>query len=267
MIVDGKAMAAELLAVIKNEVSHLPAAPHLTVVTSAPSFATQKYVALKKRRAEEVGIEVNLIELPASVTTEEVCTVLDRIAMQTDGVIVQLPLPSAVDVDTVLSHIPSSIDVDGMHYAVTGSGHLPPVVAAVAELSRRYDVLFAGQQVVVIGHGRLVGQPAAVWAANQGAQVTVLTEATPDYYERLAIADIIISGAGVPHIIKLEHIKDGAVCFDAGTSEMSGMLQGDIDPTCNEKASLLTPVPGGIGPMTVALLLMNVLLAAKGRAQ
>ncbi len=264
MIVDGKALASLQFAALKNEITHASHAPHLTVITAAPSFATQKYVALKREQARAVGIAVNVIDLAETATTDDMVAIIARVAMQTDGIIVQLPLPQQLNVDTILSAIPASLDVDGMQYAETGSGFFPPVVAAIAEIAARHDVLLAGQRVVVVGHGRLVGQPAAVWARNQGAQVTVITEDTQDQRAVLQSADIIISGAGVPGLITPPDIRDGVALFDAGTSEVGGELRGDADPACAAKASLFTPVPGGIGPLTVAALLHNVVVAAHG---
>ncbi len=261
MIIDGKAIAEEIFATLKNEITHHTHAPHLTVITCAPAFATQKYIGLKKRKAAEVGIEVNVIELPSSALTEDLVTVVQRVSMQTDGIIVQLPLPAHIDTEKVLASIPADLDVDGMQYATTGTGYVPPVVAAIAELVERHDMFLVGQQVVVVGQGRLVGLPAARWAANQGAVVTVLTKESTDQAEVIKNANILILGTGVAGLIQPSMIKDGVVIFDAGTSEEDGEITGDADPACAAKATLFTPVPGGIGPLTVAALLRNVVLA------
>jgi methylenetetrahydrofolate dehydrogenase (NADP+)/methenyltetrahydrofolate cyclohydrolase len=262
MVVDGKAIASEILAALKNEVTHASHAPHFTVITCAPAFATQKYISIKKQKAAEVGIGVDVIELSEVATTDEVVQVIHRVSMQTDGLIVQLPLPAHIDTEVVLAALAPTIDVDGMHYAATGIGYLPPVVAAMAEIAIRYDVLLAGQSVVIVGNGRLVGQPAAAWARNQGASVTVLDKDTPNRAASIAAADIIILGAGVSGLVTPDMVREGVVIFDAGTSEEGGELRGDADPACAEKASLYTPVPGGIGPLTVALLLRNVVIAS-----
>ncbi len=261
MIINGKAIAGEILQGLKNELSHQPVQPHLTIITAAPSFASQRYITLKKRRASEVGIGVSIIELPATVTTADVQAVVARAAMQTDGIIVQLPLPALVDVEIVVQAIPEHYDVDGMRYHETKTGHLPPVVAAIGELAERADILLAGQAVVVVGHGRLVGEPIAIWARSQGASVSVVTEDTDDAAEQIASADILILGAGQPGMVTPDMIRDGVVIFDAGTSEVDGQLAGDADPACSQKAALFTPVPGGIGPLTVAMLLKNVVEA------
>ncbi len=262
MIIDGNALAEEMYAELKNEVTHLSHAPHLTVITCAPAFATEKYIGLKKRKASEVGIQVEVIELEETTTTEDIVTVVQRVQLQTDGIIVQLPLPAHIDTETVLAAIPAVLDVDGMHYASTGNGYLPPVIGAIAELINRHDMLLAGQEVVIVGQGRLVGLPAARYASNQGAIVTILTKESGSQPEVIKNAQVLILGTGVAGLITPDMVQDGVVIFDAGTAEEDGELAGDADPACADKAALFTPVPGGIGPLTVAALLRNVVSAA-----
>jgi 5,10-methylene-tetrahydrofolate dehydrogenase/methenyl tetrahydrofolate cyclohydrolase len=264
MIVDGRTIAKDLYREIANRVTHLSQAPHLTVFTCAPNFETQKYLTLKKRKATEVGIGINIIELPEVLTTPEVVQSVHHACMQTDGIIVQLPLPAHIDTKAVLAAIPLKYDVDGMHYDGTAVSFMSPVVGAISEIAQRHDVLFASQKVVVVGHGKLVGSPAALWARGQGAHVTILTADSSDSESTAAIAhaDILILGAGVPGLIKPDMIKEGVVIFDAGTSEEGGELKGDAHQDCVGKASLITPVPGGIGPVTVATLLCNVVEAS-----
>lgn len=263
MIVDGKAIAKGLYREIANQVTHVPQMPHLTVFTCAPNFETQKYLMLKKKKAAEVGIGVNIIELPETLTTQEVVQSIAHACMQTDGIIVQLPLPEHMDTEAVLAAIPPQYDVDGMHYDGTADTFMSPVVAAIAEISQAHDVLFASQKVVVVGHGKLVGAPSAVWARSQGAQVTVLTADSENSQEIIVAADILILGAGVPGLIQPDMIKEGVIIFDAGTSEDGGELKGDAHSDCANKASLMTPVPGGIGPITIAVLLRNVVTAMR----
>lgn len=259
MLVDGKAIAQEVLETVATSVAAGSSVPKLAIVTCAPNFETGKYLELKKRRAKEVGINATVIELMEDCTTEECIKTLEVAVDQSDGVVVQLPLPDHIDTDQVLARIPASHDVDGIHY--DGEyGALPPVVGAIAQIAQRHEVSLGGKQVVVIGAGRLVGTPALLWAHEQGATVTLLTKETDEGESTtaLATADIIISGAGVPGLITKDKIKDGVVIFDAGTSEDGGTLVGDADPNVAEVASLLTPVPGGIGPVTIACLLHNL---------
>ena len=227
ILVDGKALAANLLAEVKASVSTLTAAPHLVVITCAPNFETQKYLALKKAKA--------------------------------DGIIVQLPLPAHIDTAAVLAAVPASHDVDAFKYQTGETTVLPPVVGAIDEIAKQHQVQFENKQVVIFGAGRLVGAPAARYATLRGAKVTVLTEDSTDSVEAVLAADIIILGVGKPNLLTLDMVKEGVVVFDAGASEDGGLLVGDADPTVASKASLFTPVPGGIGPMTIALLFRNLL--------
>lgn len=265
MIVDGRSIAADILAEVKNTVTHLEVQPHLTVFTCAPNFETKKYLNLKRRKAQEAGVGINVIELPESVSTEEARISVMHSLMQTDGVIVQLPFPSHIDIDSILKNIPASYDVDALSYDGTGQV-LPPVVGAIDEIAKRNDILVATQKVVVVGEGRLVGAPAKIWAEKQGGQVTVLNKESEGAAVKIKEADILILGAGVAGLVKKDMVKEGVIIFDAGTSEDGGELRGDADPSCADVASLFTPVPGGIGPITVAVLLKNlVTLSAKGQ--
>lgn len=262
MIVNGKAIAALIYKEVENQISHMRSKPHLTVFTCAPNFETQKYLALKRKKAAQVGIGMSVIEFPKTITTQEAVASIMHAHIQSDGIIVQLPFPAHIDVDALLRAIPKGCDVDAIHYDGTDDRILPPVVGAIKEIADRYDVLFAAQQVAVVGKGRLVGAPAAIWCMKQGAQVTVLTKESPDAERVLQQSGILILGAGQPNLIKPEMIRDGAIIFDAGTSEDGGVLRGDADPACAEKAALFTPVPGGIGPITIAVLLRNLVSLA-----
>ncbi len=262
MIVNGTALAENVYAALARTVAQMERSPHLTVITCAPSFATEKYIGLKRRKAADVGIRVNVIELPETLTTSDMVAVVMRAAPHTDGIIVQLPLPAHIETDAVLAAIPPALDVDGMQYGMRGEGHLPPVVAAMEEIVVHERLSLIGASVVVVGHGRLVGQPAAVWAVAKGGVVTVLDKDSTNQAAAIAAADVLILGTGVAGLITPAMIKEGVVIFDAGTSEVGGELRGDADPGCAAKAALLTPVPGGIGPLTVAALLRNVVHAA-----
>lgn len=264
MIVDGRTIADDVIREVKNMVTHQDGVPHLTVFTCAPNFETQKFLALKKRRATEAGIAVNVVEFPEQATTEEIVGSVCTAPMQTDGVIIQLPFPAHIAIDEVLACVPPHLDVDVLSYHGALDDVLPPVVGAIREIARRHHVPFQGARVVVVGNGRLVGRPAAAWAAAMGARVDVVTVETSNEAANtlLAAADILILGAGIPHHITPDRVRRGAVIFDAGTSESSGVLAGDADPSCADVASLMTPVPGGIGPVTVAVLLRNLVLLA-----
>jgi methylenetetrahydrofolate dehydrogenase (NADP+)/methenyltetrahydrofolate cyclohydrolase len=257
MIVDGKAIATQILAEVKETVLSQKKTPRLTAITCAPNFETKKYLEMKRAKAAAVGIALTVVELPETVTEVEAIACVETAEKNADGIVVQLPFPAHINRKRVLQAIPVEKDPDGFQYGQHPDAGLSPVVGAIDEISARYDVSWAGKQVVVLGEGVLVGAPAAHYARSKGAVVTVLTKETFSS-EVLQSADIIISGVGQPHFIKPAMVKDGVVIFDAGTSEEGGVLAGDVDPAVASKASLLTPVPGGIGPITIAYLLRNL---------
>lgn len=266
MIIDGRAIAKEILDEVAVSTARFSDASRLTIITCTPNFETQKYLALKKRKASEVGICINVIELLVDSTTEEAVKTIQVAAEQSDGIVVQQPLPEHFDTDKVLASVPMSHDVDAIHYSGEGDV-LPPVVGAIAEISARHGILFKEKKVTIIGAGRLVGAPALLWVNEQSSCIKMVTSETPDVESVQAIsdADIIISGAGVPGLITEDKIKMGVVIFDAGTTEDGGTLAGDVDPACADKAALFTPVPGGIGPITIACLLKNLILLRQHR--
>jgi len=273
MLIDGRIIATELLRSVAEEIELRERRPHLSVPTCAPTFETQKFLGIKKRAAEAANIALSVVEFPESVSTREVVTSIEAAATRSDGIVVQLPFPQHVDREEIIRAVPPTHDVDAFNMteveiAAAGSAGtpipvLPPVVGAIAEIARAHEVVFKGKQVVVVGAGKLVGAPAAVWARAMGGEVIVATNETEDLRELTKQADILILGAGSAGLITPDMIKDGIVIFDAGTSEAAGELRGDADRACAEKASLMTPVPGGIGPITVAVLLRNLAILSR----
>ncbi len=261
MIIDGRALACAIVSDLRKETAAMAGLPLLTVFTCAPNFETKKFLDLKTKRAAEAGISVSVIELPPNVTLAQVNTAINQSRTISDGIIIQFPFPHLTTKD-LIDLLPTELDVDVTNYDGQAEGLLPPVVGAIAEISQAHTIDWAGKSVVVVGNGRLVGAPAAAYAATRGATVTVVTKDS----NNLSVthdADIIILGAGSPGLLTPEMVKDGAVVFDAGTSEEGGMLVGDAHPLVATKAGLFTPVPGGIGPLTIAILLKNVLYLAK----
>jgi len=263
MIVDGRAIATAVFNRLQADIANLSRNPRLTVFTCAPNKATQKYLSLKKRKANDLGIVMEVVEFPATVSTGDVIERIKSYTNDTDGIVVQLPFPSHINREELLANLPASLDIDKLNYDGSDDTILPPVVGAIAEISHTYQVEWANKNVVVIGKGLLVGKPACLWAKNQGAKVVVIEKNTEDADQLIKSADIIISGAGVAGLITPEKITEGVVIFDAGTSEDGGELKGDADPDCALKASLFTPVPGGIGPITIAMLLSNLVKSSK----
>jgi len=262
MLVNGQALAQKIYDEVTTAVTGQKTPPRLTIITSPLNQATKQYLALKKRQATRVGVAVSVEKFPSSVSTNELKAAVTKAATRANGIIVQLPLPKTVDVEAVLRAIPLTHDVDGMHYNGTTATFMSPVVAALLVICQAHGVSLTNQSVVVVGNGRLVGAPAALWAKNQGANVTVLTRASASDTTRvaLAVADILILGAGQAGFVKPEMVKHGVIIFDAGTSEEAGEVRGDADSACAQKASLITPVPGGLGPLPLVCLLKNLVL-------
>ncbi len=271
MIIDGKTLAADVLARIREEAAELPRAPKLRVVMAGMHPAIESFARIKERRAREAGIDFSIQRFPDDVSTDMLVAAVKE--GDEDALIVQLPLPAQVDTDAVLAAIPPEKDADVLspeayaRFEANAPGALvPPVAFAVREVLATHAVSLSGTRAVVVGRGRLVGKPVATWLAREDAQVEVVSRESGGLAEALKDADIVVSGAGVPKLITPDIIKPGVVLIDAGTSESSGVIVGDVDPACAEKAALLTPVPGGIGPLTVAGLLANTLALAR-RAQ
>ena len=264
MIVDGKKIAEDVYTALRTRIAGFSRVPKLSIITIAPNFETQKYLALKKKKASDIGIDTEVVELAVSCTTEEVIGAVQQVLPQCDGVVVQLPLPSHIDTTRVVRTIPPSHDVDALNIHTIKT--LSPVVAACKEILSYHHISVEGKHVTILGSGKLVGIPAYQWFVTQGAHVSVVTKETADIPFYTKNADIIVCGAGVPKILMPDMIKEGVVILDAGTSEDGGMLVGDADPLCADKALLMTPVPGGIGPLTIAMLLKNVVDCASRTA-
>jgi methylenetetrahydrofolate dehydrogenase (NADP+)/methenyltetrahydrofolate cyclohydrolase len=257
MIIDGRMISADILEQVHADVSGVCVVRAITV---SPTPATVSYLTIKKRAAVLAGMELEVVELSADVSNEEVIAAIH--APGADAVIVQLPLPSSLDEMKILESIPIDKDADVLSPATRAAGALiPPVASAVDEILLRANVNPEGKRTVIIGTGRLVGEPVAAHLAARGALVSTydLTTFTPSV---LRDAEIIISGAGAPHIVTPEMLTQGVVLIDAGTTEQKtehgSALVGDIDPACEMLASVYTPVPGGVGPITVACLFRNV---------
>ena len=263
MIVNGKAIAEEILASVSVHVDQIAQRLVVRAIVIQPSAATESYLRIKQKRALEAGMDFELIRMENDATEADI---LHKIALPgASSIIVQLPLPPNMNTARILDSIPLSQDADVLslqayerfQQGVDGA-LLPPVVGAVKEIFERSNTLVKNKKAIVVGRGRLVGEPVALWLRQQGAEVTILTKEDGDLHQLLQ-AEIIISGAGQGSLIKPEHLTPGVVLIDAGTSESGGAIVGDADPTCAEIASVFTPVPGGVGPIAVACLFKNVL--------
>lgn len=266
MIINGQTIKDELALEMKETLSNASAKLTLGIVYVGDHPVIDRFVAIKKRFADSIGVNVKMIKLDELTAQSDVINQIESLSKETDGLIVQLPLPPHLTGGAVLAAIPESHDVDMLSESTRAaylSGEekmLPPVVGAIAEIITRFGLDLSGKKIAVIGQGELVGRPVLVWLRQKGYQPTVFTKEDMKNSNALSDMDVIISGAGNSGIIKPEMIKGGAIIIDAGTSEVEGALKGDADPECASKCSLFTPVPGGVGPVTVAMLFKNLLI-------
>jgi methylenetetrahydrofolate dehydrogenase (NADP+)/methenyltetrahydrofolate cyclohydrolase len=265
MIIDGRAVAKEILLNVKERASAFAKPPHIIAVVTSDTPATRSYLSIKEKRAVDAGCVLEVLSLPEDTSTSTLCsTILSEVVPKADAIIVQLPLPEGLDTQQVCDTIPLVKDADILSsaaravFAHAPESLVPPVVGAVRAILEQGSIAVAGKKIAVLGAGFLVGAPVATWCTKQGGQVTIVTKESGDLAGALKDADIIVSGMGVPHLITPSIIKEGVVLIDAGTSESGGAIVGDADPACAEKCTLFTPVPGGVGPIAVALLFENV---------
>ena len=251
MLFDGRKRAQEIQEELKEKCS----AGELVVVAVEPDAASMSYMRIKERVGEKVGVSVRV----DAVSATDVASHVEKLAIDDSvaGIVVQLPLPDGVDTEAVLSAIPSDKDPDALSPNPMVAS---PVARAVMDIIAASDVDLIAAQVVVIGRGKLVGRPVANLLYALGVHLTIVDEETiPSEFEKiLGDADVIVSGAGVPGLIQPHMIKEGVVLIDAGTSESNGKIVGDADPACEAITSLMTPVPGGVGPLAVTMLFANL---------
>ncbi|MBU6323794.1 MAG: bifunctional 5,10-methylenetetrahydrofolate dehydrogenase/5,10-methenyltetrahydrofolate cyclohydrolase [Patescibacteria group bacterium] len=264
MIVDGRALASEILADVARRAKALRRAPVVRALVIAPSPATESYLKIKKARAQEAGMTLEEVVLPDTATTEDAVAALR--APGADAVIAQLPLPEHIDTTAVLDAIPRAKDADVLSRAaraVFEAGEdgalMPPVAAAVMHVLAHAGVPVSGKRAAVIGAGWLVGGPVIISLRNAGALVTVVTKEEGSLEGALRDADIVVSGTGVAGLIRPELLKKGVALIDAGTAGLGAKVVGDALPACADVASVFTPVPGGVGPVAVACLYENAI--------
>ncbi len=267
-IIDGKGIAAEIRGDLKKQVAELTAqgkTPGLEVILVGDDPASTVYVRNKERACKEVGINSTVHRLPAETTREELLGLIEKLNddATVHGILVQLPLPSHLDEDEVINAISPKKDVDGFHPINAGKlligdddAFVACTPAGVLELVKRTGVPIKGQNVVIVGRSNIVGKPAAVLFLREHATVTVCHSRTKDVAEECRRADILIAAVGRPEMIKKDWVKPGAVVIDVGINRVDGKLVGDVDfENVKEVAGAITPVPGGVGPMTIAMLL------------
>ncbi|GGB85197.1 bifunctional protein FolD [Marinobacterium zhoushanense] len=276
-LIDGKAVAAELRKEIAEKVKQrlergLPA-PGLAVVLVGEDPASQVYVGSKVKACEEVGYLSRSYRMGMETTQSDLLTLIDSLNADTEihGILVQLPLPKQIDVQAVIERIDPSKDVDGFHPYNLGrlAGKAPTLRPCTPygcmRLLDAYGIDPMGKKAVVIGASNIVGRPVALELLMERATVTICHSKTQDLPAELAQADIVIAAVGIPHFVKSEWLKPGAVVIDVGINRLdTGKLVGDVEfDAAREKVAAITPVPGGVGPMTIACLLQNTLEACE----
>ena len=279
VLLDGKILSAKIKEEVKVEVTQIVKekniTPGLAVILVGNDAASATYVASKAKACKDAGIYSVVHEMPESITQEEL---LDTINMMNnnpklDGILVQLPLPKHIDTTTVLEAINPLKDVDGFHPYNVGrmvsnlDSFLPATPFGVMRMFEEHNIELSGKDVVVIGSSDIVGKPMASLLINRKATVTVCNSRTKDLKSHTSKADIVIIAVGVPYLLKEDMVKDGAIVIDVGINRLdTGKLVGDADfEGLKNKCSFLTPVPGGVGPMTIAMLLKNTIKASKLR--
>jgi methylenetetrahydrofolate dehydrogenase (NADP+)/methenyltetrahydrofolate cyclohydrolase len=260
MIINGKQIANELVDTLMSERASLPPKLTLGVLMGDEDAASASFVKIKERVADKLQVVVVRETVSAGATTAHALRSLERLSTHCTGVILQLPLPPHIDLAALLAALPAEKDVDAIGEKRTVVR--APVAEAISEILSRHHIAAAGKKAVVVGAGKLVGAPAAELLRDLGADVVVITRNEGSLLE-LKDADIVVLGAGDPGFVRPDMLKEGVVLIDAGTSESSGKLAGDATPDCAKIASIFTPVPGGVGPIAVAMIFKNLFVLAR----
>ena len=274
-LIDGKAVAAQIQEELAVEAADLRARgvhPGLAVVLVGDDPASQTYVRNKLRTAERLGIHSRDHLLPASTPQAEIMELVARLNADPSvhGILVQSPLPAPLDERAVMNAIDPRKDVDGLHpynsgaLLVSGTPMPPCTPSGVMELLRRAGVELSGKEAVVVGRSDLVGKPVAVMLLHQNTPVTLCHSRTRDLPAVCRRADVLVVAVGRPRMVTEEYVKEGAVVIDVGINRVDGKLVGDVDfEPVSARAAAITPVPGGVGPMTITMLMKNTLTAAR----
>jgi len=267
IIIDGKKLSDKILDDLKQRIDKSELKLKLAVIMVGEDLVSEIYIKQKKKACEYVGIDFDLFKFPSEISVADLKSKIQKIAWNPEvaGVVIQLPLPEKFRAQDFLNLIPLEKDVDvlsenGIAKFYSGNSVVfPPTVCAISQLLEKRKISLKGKDIVVIGAGRLIGLPLTLWLLRESATVSVLNSFTKDIESFCKKADIIISGAGKQNLITGKMVKEGVVIIDAGSSSEAGKTKGDIDfESVSKKASYITPVPGGVGPMTVACLLKNI---------
>jgi len=267
LCVSGTLIAETIKEDLKNKVSELVRTPRLGIIYIGSDSVIDNFIRYKETFGKDIGVAVETHQFDELIETEEVVSFIRENNNKFDGMIVQLPIPEHLDRRIILDAIPAKKDIDvlseeGLSLFSEGrNSTFPPVAGAISEIVKNHDVDFRNKKIVLVGEGLLVGDPTKRWLEREGYTFDLVNLETEKSQKKQLLlgADVIISGVGSPHMITPDMIKEGVVLIDAGTSETGRKLRGDIHPDCMLKSSLFTPVPGGVGPITIAVLYRNII--------
>lgn len=271
-LIDGKALAAKVREEVAAEVAGMGKVG-LTTVLVGDDPASHVYIDLKQKAAQGVGIDAQDVRLPAETTEDELLALLAGLNADdaVDGILVQLPLPEQIGEAKAIEAIDPAKDVDGIHPYNAGRLYLgrPTLVPAtplgVMRMLAEYEIPLSGARAVVVGRSAIVGKPVAHLLLQENATVTICHSRTRDLAAHTLEADVLVAAVGQPHMISADMVKPGGTVIDVGLTRTEDGLLGDVDPAAAERAGYLTPVPGGVGPMTIAMVLANTVAAAQKR--
>jgi methylenetetrahydrofolate dehydrogenase (NADP+)/methenyltetrahydrofolate cyclohydrolase len=271
-VIDGKALAAKVREEVAAEVEELGHVGLATVLVGDDP-ASHVYINLKQKAAQAVGIAARDVKLPAGTTEAELLATIDELNADesVDGLLVQLPLPAHIDEPSVIEAVDPAKDIDGIHPFNAGRLYLgrptlvPGTPLGIMRMLAEYDIELRGARAVVIGRSNIVGKPMAHLLLQAHATVTICHSRTVDLERHTLDADILVAAVGQLHLVGAEMVKAGSTVVDVGMNRTDDGLFGDVDPGAMERAAYMTPVPGGVGPMTIAMVLKNTVTAARAR--
>ncbi len=269
----GREVAQSVYQQLREQMRGLTFTPSLRVVRLGRDPASVSYTRLKDKRARELGLDSKVLELPAATSQQELLALITELnaAAEVDGILVQLPLPEHIDEGSVIEAISPEKDVDGFHpYNVgrlwAGKETLEPCTpAGILRILDHYQIDLAGMEAVIVGRSNIVGKPLAAMLLSRNATVTIAHSRTRELADVTRRAELLVAAVGRARFIKAEMVRPGAVLIDVGINRVDDKLVGDVDPAARELSRAYTPVPGGVGPMTVAMLLANTVKAALRR--